>query len=153
MIHRPFRRPLAILAAVMLCGCTLSQAAPTAVPTATTFQAQIALGSPVPTLARPGTPSTATSTPESTDAQATEAVTPAADDTTPDGSDVTLGALGCEVPDDAPATAHTVSATIDYGERAIEARHLVRHVNRTGTASQRFGLQHRAELLAERVSA
>lgn len=134
MTHRMLRRPLAILAAVMLCGCTLSQAAPTAVPTATTFQPEIALGSPVPTLARYDASSAVTSTPDSAGTQTAQSTAPAADEATPDGSDATLGAMICGADDDAPSTAHTVSATIDYGERTVEARHLVRHFNRTATA-------------------
>lgn len=51
-----------------------------------------------------------------------------------DANDVALGALGCDFAEDTPATKHTVVATIDYGARAIEARQLVRHVNRTEAA-------------------
>lgn len=103
---------MALLYGVVVCGCNLTQAAPTAVPTATTIQVA-AVNSPTPTLEDATPTETPTDSPE---------VTPEPE-STPEST-------SCNIPEDASTTRHTVSATIDYGEKSISARQITRHVNR-----------------------
>lgn len=124
-----------------LCGCNLTQAAPTAVPTTTTVQVA-AQTSPIPTLSR-GASSTPTAEAAATDAASTTPDATAAAAATPDATDesgpggeaeTALGAAGCDWPDDAPQVAHRVAATIDYAAKTASVRQATRYINRGETA-------------------
>lgn len=127
----------------VLCGCNLTQAAPTTVPTATTVQVAVA-SSPIPTLDR-GTPD-ASSTPEDAtpedapteSGENSEALTPAPEAATESASasaDASApGAIGCDLAEDEPTTRHIVSAAIDYEGRTAEVKQLTRFINRGETA-------------------
>jgi hypothetical protein len=103
---------------IFLCGCNLSQTAPDARPTATTFSAATAiptLGARISTLAPAG--SNATATPEPT---ATAVQIEAAD------SDP------CSLPDDTPSVLHLVQADINPADFTATVTQVTRYLNRTG---------------------
>lgn len=134
-----YTRIFLILVMAVLCGCNLTQAAPTAMPTATTVQVAV-VSSPIPTLDR-GIPD-ATVTPESAPPDATRAEsgeqaadpTAAADTATETVSataeTLALGLIGCDMPAADITTQHTVDAAIDYGARTVDVRQLTRYINR-----------------------
>lgn len=103
---------------LLLCGCNLSQTAPEARPTATTFSAATAiptLAAQISTLAPAG--SNATATPEPTIAQAT-----------PD----TAAADLCALPEDTSLVLHTVEADVTPADYTVSVTQTTRYLNRTG---------------------
>jgi hypothetical protein len=134
-----YTRIFLILVMAVLCGCNLTQAAPTAMPTATTVQVAV-VSSPIPTLDR-GTPD-ATITPEDAapESAATEsgdnaeAVTPspeaAAESASAEADASALGAIGCDFAAEEPTARHIVNAAIDYEGRTAEVKQLTRFINR-----------------------
>lgn len=138
---RRYRLTLTLVCTALLCGCNLTQAAPSAVPTATTVQIS-ALTSPIPTLVR-GTPASATApgaeTPSSSEGTDSAAGTPdaealAAEMQPTTDPEATFGTASCGHAETEPATRHTVEATIDYAAKTVEARQITRHINRESEA-------------------
>lgn len=124
---RHIRLTFALIGSVLLCGCTLAQAAPTAFPTATTVEVSAAV-SPIPTLKRllPTETPDAEVTPEVT----AESHAHTADETPSGVSPHRVGVVICDMDADVPATQHVVEATINYAEKRAAVRQIVQHVNR-----------------------